>query len=206
MRSLKSNPGSSDFGFWYNHLPPHSARLHTPPPQIYFTLPPVGLLHPKMSPPLCIHQNWAPAAQFLSFCFCFLVPWRYFLLFCFIYISLIVCSTSRAILWVPVVWLYFNNNLFLWLKKSECQQCITWCSTCLEVVHLLKLRSVPLLSFLLVFYPLMNFYHLVEWAIALHGMYESASVFISILKLKNLYIVGCMQCDIWDITAYFQLP
>jgi hypothetical protein len=47
---------------------------------------------------------------------------------------------------------------------------------------------------------------LAEWAIALHGMYESASVFISILKLKNLYIVGCMQCDIWDITAYSLLP
>jgi hypothetical protein len=33
---------------------------------------------------------------------------------------------------------------------------------------------------------------LVEWAIALHGMYESALVFISIFKQKNLYIVGCM--------------
>src|ERR1700689_4349710 len=37
-------------------------------------------------------------------------------------------------------------------------------------------------------------------------MYESALVFISILKEKNLYIVGCVQCDIWDITAYFLLP
>jgi len=46
---------------------------------------------------------------------------------------------------------------------------------------------------------------LVEWAIASHGMYESALVFISILK-QNLYIVGCVQCDIWDITAYFLLP
>jgi hypothetical protein len=48
----------------------------------------------------------------------------------------------------------------------------------------------------------MNFYHLVEWTIASHGMYELASI----LKLKNLYIVGYMQCDIWDITAYFLLP
>jgi len=47
--------------------------------------------------------------------------------------------------------------------------------------------------------------NLVEWAIALHGMYESALVFISIFKQKNLYIVGCVQC-IWDITAYFFLP
>jgi len=37
-------------------------------------------------------------------------------------------------------------------------------------------------------------------------MYESALVFISILKQKNLYIVGCVQCDIWDITAYLLLP
>jgi uncharacterized membrane protein len=65
---------------------------------------------------------------------------------------------------------------------------------------------VLLLSFLLVFYPLMNFYHLVELAIALHGIYKSASIFISNLKLRNLYIVGCVQCDIWDITAYFLLP
>jgi len=43
--------------------------------------------------------------------------------------------------------------------------------------------------------------NLVEWTIALHGMYESALVFISILKQKNLYIVCCVQCDIWDITA-----
>ena len=39
--------------------------------------------------------------------------------------------------------------------------------------------------------------HLVEWAIALHGMYKSALVFISIFKQKNLYIVGCVQC-IWE--------
>jgi len=48
-------------------------------------------------------------------------------------------------------------------------------------------------------------HHLVEWAIALHGMYKSALVFISIFKQKNLYIMGCVQC-IWDITAYFLLP
>jgi len=30
---------------------------------------------------------------------------------------------------------------------------------------------------------------LVEWAIASHGMYESALVFI----MENLYIVGCVQ-------------
>ena len=48
--------------------------------------------------------------------------------------------------------------------------------------------------------------NLVEWAIALHGMYESALVIISILKQKNLYIVGCVQFDIWDITAYLLLP
>ena len=48
--------------------------------------------------------------------------------------------------------------------------------------------------------------YLVEWTIALHGMYESALVFISILKQKNLYIVGCAQYDIWDITVYFLLP
>jgi hypothetical protein len=43
--------------------------------------------------------------------------------------------------------------------------------------------------------------NLVEWAIALHGMYESALVFISIFKQRNLYIVGCAWC-IW---AYFHL-
>ena len=48
--------------------------------------------------------------------------------------------------------------------------------------------------------------NLVELAIALHGMYKSALVFISILTQNNLYIVGCVQCDIWDITAYFLLP
>ena len=47
--------------------------------------------------------------------------------------------------------------------------------------------------------------YLVEWAIALHGMYESAVIFVFILKQKNLYIVCCAQC-IWDITAYFLLP
>ena len=31
---------------------------------------------------------------------------------------------------------------------------------------------------------------LVEWAIALHGMYKSALVFISISKQKNLYMVS----------------
>ena len=54
-------------------------------------------------------------------------------------------------------------------------------------------------------HPYMNFYFVV-WAIALHGMYELALVIISILKQKNLYIVGCVQCDIWDITAYLLLP
>ena len=44
-------------------------------------------------------------------------------------------------------------------------------------------------------YPLYS--NLVEWAIALHGMYESALIFVnSILKQKNLYIVSCVQCDI----------
>jgi hypothetical protein len=62
-----------------------------------------------------------------------------------------------------------------------------------EVVKFLKLQSVPPLSFFLVFYPLMNFSHVVEWAIVSHGMYKSALVFISILKLKNLYIVGCVH-------------
>jgi hypothetical protein len=46
---------------------------------------------------------------------------------------------------------------------------------------------------------------LMEWTTALDGMYESALVFVSVLKQKNLYIVGCVQC-IWDITAYFLLP
>ena len=36
---------------------------------------------------------------------------------------------------------------------------------------------------------------LVKWAIALHGMYESALVFISIFKQKNLYIV----CAMWHL-------
>ena len=38
---------------------------------------------------------------------------------------------------------------------------------------------------------------LVEWAIASHGMYESAliPIFISISKQKNFYIVGYVQCD-----------
>jgi len=45
----------------------------------------------------------------------------------------------------------------------------------------------------------------VEWAIASHGIYESALILILILKQKNLYIVGCVQC-IWDITAYLLLP
>ena len=48
-------------------------------------------------------------------------------------------------------------------------------------------------------------WYLVEWAIALHGMYELALVFILILKEKNLHIVGCVQC-IRDITAYLLLP
>jgi hypothetical protein len=55
-------------------------------------------------------------------------------------------------------------------------------------------------------YSLAMFQHipnLVEWAIASHGMYKSALVIFSILKQKNLYIVGCVQCYIWDITAYF---
>jgi len=49
-----------------------------------------------------------------------------------------------------------------------------------EVVHHLKLRSVfgKFLSSLLP--PIII--HLVEWAIALHGMYESTLVFIAILK------------------------
>jgi hypothetical protein len=25
-------------------------------------------------------------------------------------------------------------------------------------------------------------------------------------KTENLYIVGCVPCDIWDITVYFLLP
>jgi hypothetical protein len=39
--------------------------------------------------------------------------------------------------------------------------------------------------------------YLVEWAIASHGMYESALILILILisKQKNLYIVGYVQCD-----------
>ena len=45
--------------------------------------------------------------------------------------------------------------------------------------------------------------NLVEWAIALHGMYESAVYLsISILKQRDSYIVGCMQWDIWEITSY----
>jgi hypothetical protein len=38
-------------------------------------------------------------------------------------------------------------------------------------------------------------HNLVEWAIASHGMYESALIFIFISKQKNLYIVGYVQCD-----------
>jgi hypothetical protein len=39
--------------------------------------------------------------------------------------------------------------------------------------------------------------NLVEWAIASHGMYESALVFFNpISKQKNLYIVNYVQCDI----------
>jgi hypothetical protein len=39
--------------------------------------------------------------------------------------------------------------------------------------------------------------YLVEWAIASHGMYESALIFVNaILKQKNLYIVSCVQCYI----------
>jgi hypothetical protein len=49
-------------------------------------------------------------------------------------------------------------------------------------------------------------FDLVEWAIALHGMYESILAFLSIFKQKNLYIVGCVKCDIWDMTAYLILP
>jgi hypothetical protein len=52
---------------------------------------------------------------------------------------------------------------------------------------------------------------LAEWAIASNDMYKSALVFISILnisilKQKNLYIVSCVKCEIWNITAYFLLP
>jgi hypothetical protein len=67
-------------------------------------------------------------------------------------------------------------------------------------------KHMPLFFFLLSSsshdHPSMN---LVEWAIALHGMYKSVLVFISIFKQKNLYIVGCVQ-SICDITAYFLLP
>jgi hypothetical protein len=40
----------------------------------------------------------------------------------------------------------------------------------------------------------------VEWAIAPHGMYESALILILILisKQKNLYIVGYVQCDLGE--------
>jgi len=37
---------------------------------------------------------------------------------------------------------------------------------------------------------------------------EKSSGFYFNLKQMNLYIyiVGCVKCDIWDITAYFLLP
>jgi len=50
-------------------------------------------------------------------------------------------------------------------------------------------------------------YHLVDWATALLRLVLSQPwFFYFILKEKNLYIVSCVQYDIWDITAYFLLP
>jgi len=45
--------------------------------------------------------------------------------------------------------------------------------------------------------PLATGNNLVEWAIASHGMYKSALIFlfISISKQKNLHIVGYVRCD-----------
>ena len=50
--------------------------------------------------------------------------------------------------------------------------------------------------------------NLVERAIPLHGMYESTMVFISILKWKDLYIVGWVQCDIciFSVTRITAVP
>ena len=47
-------------------------------------------------------------------------------------------------------------------------------------------------------------FYLVEWAIALHGMCESAWIFI--LKREELIHSVHVQCDIWNIKSYFLLP
>jgi hypothetical protein len=87
-----------------------------------------------------------------------------------------------------------NNEQLLMLMHSQSLSMLQWRSA--------TLQARPVSEPLSLIWALAD---LVEWAIALHGMYESALVFISIFKQKNLYIVGCVQC-IWDITAYFLLP
>jgi len=49
---------------------------------------------------------------------------------------------------------------------------------------------IPLFN--IITWKLNGFVDLVEWAIALHGMYESSFNFNFNLKQKNLYIVGCV--------------
>src|ERR1700736_1154971 len=52
VRSPKPSPGSSDFAFWPNHLPPHAPLdCAASPPQINFKPPSVGPLDPTTSPP-----------------------------------------------------------------------------------------------------------------------------------------------------------
>jgi hypothetical protein len=77
--------------------PPHTAQLHTPPPHIFFTPPPVGPLHPQTRPPLCIHQNQALAAQFLFSLFWFFGFLAEFSSFFVLYVYIIYCSISKVI-------------------------------------------------------------------------------------------------------------
>jgi hypothetical protein len=66
--SPKPSSGGSDFGFWPNGLPPRAPLDHAlPPPQIDFTPPTVGSLHPKTSLPAFRSPKRAPAARIWAF-------------------------------------------------------------------------------------------------------------------------------------------
>jgi len=72
---------------WNNLLTFQRHSMHTPPPQIHFTPTPVGPLHPKMSPLLCIHWNRALTAQFIFSLFLFfdsLVGFLFFVLYIYV--------------------------------------------------------------------------------------------------------------------------
>ena len=102
MCSPKLSPGGSDFGFCHHHLFP-CTPLHCTPHHLKSTLPHPQLVHfiQKQAPRYAFTETEPQRLSFFSLCFVlfFLVLWQDFL--CFTYIT--YCSTSRAILWAPVV-------------------------------------------------------------------------------------------------------